>query len=84
MIIYVICSGPRAVSVVNSASEKLGGAQVVATAVVPDDIPKIKESLERWSDIDEIDLILTLGELLFVLFYLSVSWSLMDYLKIIS
>lgn len=54
-------SGPRAVSVVNSASEKLGGVKVVATAVVPDDIPKIKELLERWSDIDEMDLILTLG-----------------------
>lgn len=54
-------SGPRAVSVVNSASEQLGGARVVATAVVPDEIPKIKESLERWSDIDKMDLILTLG-----------------------
>ncbi|XP_051142410.1 molybdopterin biosynthesis protein CNX1 [Andrographis paniculata] len=54
-------SGPRAVSVVNSSSEKLGGAKVVATEVVPDDIPKIKEVLERWSDVDKIDLILTLG-----------------------
>ncbi|KAH6774832.1 molybdopterin biosynthesis CNX1 protein / molybdenum cofactor biosynthesis enzyme CNX1 [Perilla frutescens var. hirtella] len=54
-------SGPRAVSVVDSASEQLGGARVVATAVVPDEIPKIKESLERWSDIDKMDLILTLG-----------------------
>ncbi|KAL8523000.1 hypothetical protein ACS0TY_013096 [Phlomoides rotata] len=54
-------SGPRAVSVLNSASEKLGGARVVATAVVPDEIPKIKELLERWSDIDKMDLILTLG-----------------------
>ncbi|KAL6518700.1 calnexin Cnx1 [Orobanche hederae] len=54
-------SGPRAVSVVNSSSEKLGGAKVVATAVVPDEIPKIKEMLERWSDVDKMDLILTLG-----------------------
>ncbi|KAK4441378.1 Molybdopterin biosynthesis protein CNX1 [Sesamum alatum] len=54
-------SGPRAVSVVNSSSEKLGGARVAATAVVPDEIPKIKEALERWSDVDKMDLILTLG-----------------------
>ncbi|KDO47642.1 hypothetical protein CISIN_1g0059002mg [Citrus sinensis] len=54
-------SGPRAVSVVNSSSEKLGGAKVVATDVVPDDVGKIKEVLRRWSDIDKMDLILTLG-----------------------
>ncbi|CAI9774549.1 unnamed protein product [Fraxinus pennsylvanica] len=54
-------SGPRAVSVVNSSSEKLGGASVVATAVVPDEVLKIKEYLKRWSDIDKMDLILTLG-----------------------
>ncbi|XP_071705689.1 molybdopterin biosynthesis protein CNX1-like [Rutidosis leptorrhynchoides] len=54
-------SGPRAVSVVNSASEKLGGAMVAATAVVSDDIPNIKEILMRWSDIEKMDLILTLG-----------------------
>ncbi|XP_074556443.1 molybdopterin biosynthesis protein CNX1 isoform X1 [Curcuma longa] len=54
-------SGPRAVSVVNSSSEKLGGAHVVETAVVPDDVDKIKDVLIRWSDIDNIDLILTLG-----------------------
>ncbi|KAI3461199.1 hypothetical protein Pfo_017862 [Paulownia fortunei] len=54
-------SGPRAVSVVNSTSEKIGGARVVATTVVPDEIPKIKELLERWSDVDKMDLILTLG-----------------------
>ncbi|KAL0418412.1 UNVERIFIED_CONTAM: Molybdopterin biosynthesis protein CNX1 [Sesamum radiatum] len=54
-------SGPRAVSVVNSSSETLGGARVAATAVVPDEIPKIKEALERWSDVDKMDLILTLG-----------------------
>ncbi|XP_040949312.1 molybdopterin biosynthesis protein CNX1 isoform X6 [Gossypium hirsutum] len=54
-------SGPRAVSVVNSSSEKLGGAKVVATGVVSDDVGKIKEVLQRWSDIDKLDLILTLG-----------------------
>ncbi|KAF5447377.1 hypothetical protein F2P56_032932 [Juglans regia] len=54
-------SGPRAVSVVNSSSERLGGARVVATAVVPDDVSKIKDVLLRWSDIDKMDLILTLG-----------------------
>ncbi|MBA0745117.1 hypothetical protein Gogos_007707, partial [Gossypium gossypioides] len=53
--------GPRAVSVVNSSSEKLGGAKVVATGVVSDDVGKIKEVLQRWSDIDKLDLILTLG-----------------------
>lgn len=59
---HPICSGPRAVSVVNSSSEKLGGAIVVATAVVPDEVDKIKEILVKWSDIDRVNLILTLGE----------------------
>ncbi|KAJ9178477.1 hypothetical protein P3X46_010356 [Hevea brasiliensis] len=54
-------SGPRAVSVVNSSSEKLGGARVVSMAVVADDVIKIKDVLQRWSDIDKMDLILTLG-----------------------
>ncbi|XP_022891833.1 molybdopterin biosynthesis protein CNX1 [Olea europaea var. sylvestris] len=54
-------SGPRAVSVVNSSSQKLGGASVVATAVVPDEALKIKEYLKRWSDVDKMDLILTVG-----------------------
>ncbi|KAK1411343.1 hypothetical protein QVD17_37891 [Tagetes erecta] len=54
-------SGPRAVSVVNSSSEKLGGAIVAATAVVPDDIQNIKGILEKWSDVEKMDLILTLG-----------------------
>ncbi|KAK7819696.1 molybdopterin biosynthesis protein cnx1, partial [Quercus suber] len=57
-------SGPRAVSVVNSSSERLGGARVVATAVVPDEVSKIKDVLQRWSDIDKMDLILTLGKIL--------------------
>ncbi|XP_050367990.1 molybdopterin biosynthesis protein CNX1 [Argentina anserina] len=54
-------SGPRAVSVVSSFSERLGGAKVVSTAVVPDDVRKIKDVLQRWSDIENMDLILTLG-----------------------
>lgn len=54
-------SGPRAISVVNSSSEKLGGAKVVLTAVVPDDVPKIKDVLKTWSDEDKMDLIITLG-----------------------
>lgn len=54
-------SGPRAISVVNSSSERLGGAKVVLTAVVPDDVPKIKDVLQRWSDADKVDLIITLG-----------------------
>ncbi|CAN1187323.1 Molybdopterin biosynthesis protein CNX1 [Linum perenne] len=53
--------GPRAISVVNSSSEKLGGATVVFTAVVPDDVNKIKDVLLKWSDIEKVDLILTLG-----------------------
>lgn len=54
-------SGPRAVSVVNSSSEKLGGATVVATAVVSDEVDKIKDILVQWSDVDHVNLILTLG-----------------------
>ncbi|KAG9157299.1 hypothetical protein Leryth_004938 [Lithospermum erythrorhizon] len=54
-------SGPRAVSVVNSSSERLGGAQVVATSVVSDDVARIRDILQRWSDVDNMDLILTLG-----------------------
>ncbi|KAH1211688.1 Molybdopterin biosynthesis protein CNX1 [Glycine max] len=54
-------SGPRAVSVINSSSERLGGARVVATAVVPDNVAKIQDILRRWSDIEQMDLIITLG-----------------------
>ncbi|WOK93612.1 hypothetical protein Cni_G02312 [Canna indica] len=54
-------SGPRTVFIVNSSSEKLGGAHVVDTAVVPDEVDKIKNVLIRWSDIDKVYLILTLG-----------------------
>ncbi|XP_024965105.1 molybdopterin biosynthesis protein CNX1-like [Cynara cardunculus var. scolymus] len=34
---------------------------VAATAVVPDEIENIKEILQRWSDVDKMDLVLTLG-----------------------
>uniref|UniRef100_A0A7N0USY6 Molybdopterin biosynthesis protein CNX1 n=1 Tax=Kalanchoe fedtschenkoi TaxID=63787 RepID=A0A7N0USY6_KALFE len=54
-------SGPRAVAVVNSSAERLGGAKVAATAVVPDDIDKIKDTLQKWCDVEKMDLILTLG-----------------------
>ncbi|KAK7372644.1 hypothetical protein VNO80_06031 [Phaseolus coccineus] len=54
-------SGPRAVSVINSSSERLGGARVVASAVVPDNVAKIQDILRRWSDIEQMDLIITLG-----------------------
>ena len=57
-------SGPRAVSVINSSSERLGGARVIATAVAPDDVAKIQDILRRWSDIEHVDLILTLGTFL--------------------
>jgi len=56
-----INSGPRAVSVINSSSERLGGARVVASAVVPDNVAKIQDILRRWSDIEQMDLIITLG-----------------------
>ncbi|MCI33154.1 molybdopterin biosynthesis protein CNX1-like, partial [Trifolium medium] len=54
-------SGPRAVSVINSSSERLGGARVAATSVVPDNIAKIQDILRRWSDNEQMDLIITLG-----------------------
>ncbi|KAJ8630364.1 hypothetical protein MRB53_023687 [Persea americana] len=51
----------KAISVVNSSSEKLGGARVFATAVVPNEADKIVDCLKKWCDIDKVDLILTLG-----------------------
>ncbi|XP_002975554.2 molybdopterin biosynthesis protein CNX1 isoform X1 [Selaginella moellendorffii] len=54
-------SGPRAVQVIDSLSKSLGGAKVVATAIVPDSIPRIQQVLEDWSDNQRIDLILTTG-----------------------
>ena len=69
-----MCSGPRAIFVVNSSSEKLGGARVVATAMVLDDLSKIKEILQKMSDVDRMDLMLTLGEFL-TLLILHFLWS---------
>lgn len=60
-ITFFSLSGPRAVSVINSSSERLGGAKVVITASVPDEVSKIKDVLQHWSDITKVDLILTLG-----------------------
>ncbi|OAE30164.1 hypothetical protein AXG93_4295s1190 [Marchantia polymorpha subsp. ruderalis] len=54
-------SGPKAVDVVNNLSEKLGGAKVVATAVVSDTINEIQEVLKIWSDEEKVHLILTTG-----------------------
>ncbi|XP_057441545.1 molybdopterin biosynthesis protein CNX1 isoform X2 [Lotus japonicus] len=56
-------AGPdrRAVSVINSSSKRLGGARVVETAVVPDNVAKIQNILRRWSDIEQMDFIITLG-----------------------
>lgn len=51
---------------INSSSERLGGARVAATAVVPDDVEKIKDVIRRWSDVDKMDLILTLGDFNFL------------------
>lgn len=42
-------SGPRVVSVIDSSLEKkLEGAKVVATAVVPDEVERIKDILQKW------------------------------------
>ncbi|KAI9194185.1 hypothetical protein LWI28_003800 [Acer negundo] len=49
-------SGPRTVSVNNSSSEKLGGARVVAADVVLDDVTKIRDVLQRWCDVDKMNL----------------------------
>jgi molybdopterin biosynthesis enzyme MoaB len=49
------------VEVINSVSERLGGASVVATSVVPDSVEAIQEVLTRWSDVDHVNLILTTG-----------------------
>jgi len=54
-------SGPRAMEVINGVSERLGGASIVATSVVPDSVEAIQEVLKRWSDVDRVNLILTTG-----------------------
>eukprot|EP00741_Cyanophora_paradoxa_P002487 tig00000076_g2411.t1 len=51
-------SGPACVELI---TQGLPGAQVVHTAVVPDDVQRIQEVLVAWSDVDKLDLILTTG-----------------------
>ncbi|XP_038984282.1 molybdopterin biosynthesis protein CNX1-like isoform X2 [Phoenix dactylifera] len=38
---------------------------MVATAVVPDEVDKIRDVLQKWSDLDKVDIILTLGGTVF-------------------
>lgn len=47
--------------VIQSVSDRLGGATIAATSVVPDDVVAIQEVLKRWSDVDHLNLILTTG-----------------------
>lgn len=62
----------------NSLSEKLGGGRVVATAVVPDEVEDIRNIIQRWSDVEKMDLILTLGKLIKTIFSFSVLIMKMD------
>jgi len=59
--VFARFSGPKAVEVINGVAERLGGASVVATSVVPDSVEAIQEVLKRWSDVDHVNLILTTG-----------------------
>ena len=43
-------------------------SEVGPIAVVPDDVAKIQDILRRWSDIEQMDLIITLGMFLSNLF----------------
>eukprot|EP00898_Chlorokybus_atmophyticus_P001754 jgi/Chlat1/257/Chrsp1S03145 len=54
-------SGPAAVAAIAVHADALGGAQVVDTAVVPDDVIEIQGVLRRWCDFGEVDLVLTCG-----------------------
>eukprot|EP00899_Mesostigma_viride_P012740 jgi/Mesvir1/21467/Mv03923-RA.1 len=54
-------SGPAGVAAIQAASERLGGATVMATAVVPDVAADISATLISWADEKRLDLILTLG-----------------------
>lgn len=51
--------------VIQSVSERLGGATIAATSVVPDDVVAIQQVLKRWSDVDHLNLILTTGSSLY-------------------
>ncbi len=50
-------SGPLLVELAG----ELPGAEVVAQAVVPDDVPVLQETLRRWADEVHLDLVLTTG-----------------------
>lgn len=47
--------------VIKGVSDRLGGASVVATSMVPDNVESIQEVLKQWSDVDNVNLILTTG-----------------------
>ena len=49
---------------IKNNSVKLGGATVIATAVVHDDISEIQQILKKWSDEDKVNLIITSGFLI--------------------
>src|SRR5712692_7697039 len=50
-------SGPA----IRDVIEKNFRESVIATAIVPDELPKIKSALEKWCDVENFDLILTTG-----------------------
>jgi len=54
-------SGPAAAEAVAAVSDALGGAVVVASAAVPDDIPAISRAIRLWCDSGRVDLVLTSG-----------------------
>eukprot|EP00850_Spirogloea_muscicola_P010666 SM000063S20056 [mRNA] locus=s63:504577:509104:- [translate_table: standard] len=55
-------SGPKAVGAVEAVAQQLGGAVVVATAVVPDDVVQVQAVLRKWSEGEaKVDLVLTTG-----------------------
>ncbi len=51
-------SGP---ALAQALAERLPGAVIAATAVVPDDRPEISATLVRWADESGLDLVLTTG-----------------------
>eukprot|EP00850_Spirogloea_muscicola_P006819 SM000033S12340 [mRNA] locus=s33:255095:259522:- [translate_table: standard] len=60
--LHYIISGPKAVGAVEAVAQQLGGAVVVATAVVPDDVVQIQAILRKWSEGEaKVDLVLTNG-----------------------
>lgn len=57
----LIFSGPRAVAAIEKLSSHLGGARVVATSAVPDEIEAIQSALKKWVDEEGISLVITTG-----------------------